>query len=164
MDAPYCDVNDNWAIYIDHCYANSSVNQFSIDGCITTSNALSSSPFPSQPSASAAAQPSSVGSTGVKAGIGAGVGVAVIVVITIPIWILRRRRRQSAANILRPGETKTSPPDKNPAAELQSDTIPDAFFPILSREELQGSTVDVKPNEKKHYTHELGSRGLVELE
>jgi len=162
VDAPYCDVNDNWAIYIDHCYANSSINQFSIDGCITISNASSSSPFPSQSSASAAAKPSSVGSTGVKAGIGVVVAVAAIAVITIPVWILRRRRSQLAANILRPNETEMSPPDKNLAAELPSHSIHGA---VLSREELPGSTVDLKHNERKHHPpYELRERGLVELE
>jgi hypothetical protein len=58
-----------------------------------------------------------------------------------------------------------SPPDKSLAAELYSHSIHGAFVPVLSREELQGSTVDLKPNERKHHPpHELGGRGLVELE
>jgi hypothetical protein len=58
-----------------------------------------------------------------------------------------------------------SPSDKNLAAELHSYSIHGAFVPVLSREELQGSTVDLKPNERKHHPpHELGGRGLVELE
>jgi hypothetical protein len=56
-------------------------------------------------------------------------------------------------------------PDKNLAAELHSHSIHGAFVPALSREELQGSTEDLKPNERKyHPPHELGGRGLVELE
>jgi hypothetical protein len=57
------------------------------------------------------------------------------------------------------------PPDKNLAVELHSHSAYGAFVPALSRGELQGSTVDLKPNEKKHHPpHELGGRGLVELE
>jgi hypothetical protein len=58
-----------------------------------------------------------------------------------------------------------SPSDKNLAAELHSHSIHGAFVPVLSREELQGSTVDLKPNKRKHHPpHELGGRELVELE
>jgi hypothetical protein len=58
-----------------------------------------------------------------------------------------------------------SPSDKNLAVELHSHSIHGDFVPTLSREELQGSTVDLKPNERKnHPPHELKGRGLVELE
>jgi hypothetical protein len=58
-----------------------------------------------------------------------------------------------------------SPSDKNLAAELHSYSIHGAFVPVLSREELQSSTVDFKPNETKHNPpHELKGTGLVELE
>jgi hypothetical protein len=56
------------------------------------------------------------------------------------------------------------PPEKNRAAELHSDSIRGAFVPVLGRKELQGSTVDLKPNERKHQLHELGAREIVELE
>jgi hypothetical protein len=45
---------------------------------------------------------------------------------------------------------------------MGSDAIHNDF--VFSREELQGSIVDLQPHEKNYNAHKLGSRALVELE
>src|SRR5271163_3505542 len=94
VDSPSCAVNDNWVANFDQCYSNSSVSQYSIDGCNPVSSDSSSSPFssrasapstssstpstsPSAPSTSSTSSPSGNSSAGSSNNNGGGGGLSV---------------------------------------------------------------------------------------